>query len=104
MTNIYLLTALLIFIPCLEVSANNISELPEDVSTFIEERNLCDHFRWEEPYDEERRIFLANNIQQFCTSTDKKLSDLKKKYQGQENIINKLSAFEEDIEADHLNP
>jgi hypothetical protein len=33
--------------------------VPADVAKFKDRRDLCDHFRGEEPYDEERRAFLA---------------------------------------------
>lgn len=54
--------------------------LPADVHAFIKQRNTCDHFRGEEPYDEERRVFLEKNLIEFCTGSDRQLAELKQKY------------------------
>ena len=94
----YLLLPLLLIIPCIGVASEQNIELPQDVSTFIEERDLCDHFRGEYPYDEERRKFLEKNLIELCTGTDKKLSDLKRKYKDNPYVTKRLFAYEEDIE------
>jgi hypothetical protein len=44
---------------------NAASGLPADVLKFEERRNLCDHFRGEEPYDKERRKFLEENLRKY---------------------------------------
>lgn len=74
------------------------SPFPADVTKFIERRDLCDHFRGEEPYDEERRAFLEKNILELCTGTDQQLASLKNKYSSDPAIISKLSQYETDIE------
>ncbi|MES2027180.1 MAG: hypothetical protein V4448_16645 [Pseudomonadota bacterium] len=43
------------------------AKFPADAARFIERRDGCDHFRGEEPYDEERRKFLLDNIATLCT-------------------------------------
>ena len=60
--NFRLLIALLVWIPCYSMASDKAYELPADVATFVERRDLCDHFRGEEPYDEQRRKFLNKNI------------------------------------------
>jgi hypothetical protein len=77
-------------------------KLPKDVSIFIENRDLCDHFRGEDPYDEERRVFLEENISKFCTGTDAELSKLKKKYSKNQSIMGILNQYEEKVESSSL--
>jgi len=73
--------------------------LPADVSAFIENRDLCDHFRGEAPYDEERRQFIENSITELCTGTDAWLAALKLKYFGNALVQSALAGYEVDIEA-----
>ena len=93
-------TAFLIMILSLPMQAiaSEQAALPEDVAQFVEERDLCDHFRGEEPYDEERREFLNRNMNELCTGTDKKLAELRDKYMNDAVIIKALSVYEDDIE------
>ena len=105
MTNM-LKTILLIILLSMPVFVNasgqeNIS-LPKDVASFIEKRDLCDHFRVEPPYDEERRIFLHKNMVELCTGSDQELADLKAKYEDNTAVLKKLSIYEEDIEPNNL--
>lgn len=93
-----LLIALFVFVPCYTAASDQAVEWPADVASFIDQRDLCDHFRGEEPYDEERRKFLEKNIIELCTGTDSKLANLKEKYQGDSAVIERLSLYEEDIE------
>ena len=92
------LIALFVFVPCYSTASGQADEWSADVATFIEQRDLCDHFRGEEPYDEERRKFLEKNIIERCTGTDGKLANLKEKYRGNSVVIERLSVYEEDIE------
>lgn len=72
--------------------------IPEDVALFRERRDLCDHFRGEEPYDEERRAFLEANLARYCTGTDAELAALKSRYRDDEAVMELLSGYEENIE------
>ena len=81
------------FVPVL-VWAN---ELPDDVTKFMENRELCNHFRGEEPYDDERRAFLYKSVMKICKGTDKELESLKEKYKEQSEIMSSLSIFEDKI-------
>jgi len=74
------------------------SQWPADVARFIERRDLCDHFRGEDPYDEERRKFLQQKMNEFCAGTDKELERLKSKYRSDKNITSKLNEYEATIE------
>jgi hypothetical protein len=83
----------------LTVIAHAQQSLPQDVARFVERRDLCDHFRGEEPYDAERREFLAKRMRELCTGTDADLVSLKKKYKSTPEVIVKLSTYESKIEA-----
>ena len=87
-----------VFVPSYSPASDQADKWPADVASFIEQRDLCDHFRGEEPYDEERRKFLEKNIIELCTGTDSELANLKKKYQGNSAVIERLSVYEENIE------
>lgn len=78
--------------------------MPTDVARFIEKRDGCDHFRGEEPYDAERREFLLKNMNKLCKGTDRQLARLKKKYAQQPAIMEKLSDYDEQIEAGRSSP
>jgi hypothetical protein len=72
--------------------------MPADISTFIEKRESCDHFRGEEAYDAERKAFINAQLEINCKGTDKNLSDLKKKYAQNPEIVKSLQQYEENIE------
>lgn len=73
--------------------------LPPDVQRFVQQRDLCDHFRGEEPYDAERRAFLEARMREFCTGSDTKLAALKRKYKRRPQVIAKLGEYEAIIES-----
>lgn len=72
---------------------------PSDVARFIERRDGCDHFRGEEPYDEERRRYLNQKMAELCRGTDQALFRLKTKYQKSKKIMAVLDEYESKIEA-----
>ncbi len=74
------------------------SSLPADVMRFKERRDLCDHFRGEEPYSAERKRFLEENLNKYCTGTDEELASLKAKYQSSQPVLNLLAGYETKIE------
>ncbi len=92
------LISLLIWIPCFSFASEQPNQWPADVAEFMEQRSVCDHFRGEEAYDEERRKFLERNIIEWCTGMDNELAYLKEKYQGNSAVIERLLLYEEDIE------
>lgn len=79
--------------------ATGIPDYPFDVEEFIDRREICDHFRGEEPYDVDRAKFLAEQIKETCSGTDRELQALKQKYKGDDEIMQILNRFEEAIES-----
>ncbi|HZD41479.1 MAG TPA: hypothetical protein VE131_12195 [Terriglobales bacterium] len=73
-------------------------DLPSDVARFKKRRDICDHFRGEEPYDEERRKFLKENLRKYCSGSDKELASLKKKYSDSIAVLKALAGYEGKIE------
>ena len=79
--------------------------LPADVQSFIDSRQACDHFRGEpwnpgdEPQIKGRRQFILESIKKYCTGTDKRLAELRRKYSDYPNIIKRLRDYEDHIEA-----
>ena len=72
--------------------------LPADVAGFVEQRDLCDHFRGEDPYDAARAAEIKAKLAANCTGTDKKLAALRKKYAGNRKVMKRLSGYEARIE------
>jgi hypothetical protein len=77
---------------------NAAAGLPADVVKFKDRRDLCDHFRGEDPYDKERRKFLEENLKKYCTGTDRELASLKMKYKNNEAVLKALADYEVKIE------
>jgi hypothetical protein len=79
--------------------------LPADVQSFIDTRQACDHFRGEpwnlgdEPEIKRRREFILETIKKYCTGTDKRLAELRRKYADNPKIIERLREYEDHIEA-----
>ncbi len=71
---------------------------PKDVAAFVQQRDACDHFRGEEPYDRERRAFLEARMRKLCTGSDAKLRMLKRKYATHQSVMEKLNQYEPKIE------
>lgn len=75
-------------------------KLPEEVTTFLDQRESCDHWRGEEGYDKERRAEIDWSVCQSCPGTDSKLAVLKKKYRANKVVMDKLFELEPAIEPD----
>lgn len=71
---------------------------PQEVASFMVDRDSCDHFRGEEPYDGERRVFLMESIAELCTGTDAKLAMLRRRYAGDPAVTAALHGYEDRIE------
>lgn len=80
------------------------AKLPPEVARYVEKRDGCDHFRGEEPYDEERRQFLLKRMTELCVGTDKRLAALKKKYRNDAAVMKKLDEYEPEIEMPRSGP
>jgi hypothetical protein len=72
---------------------------PDEVTSFMVDRDGCDHFRGEEPYDTERRAFLQENITELCTGTDARLAQLRRRYADDPDVIAALGNYEDRIES-----
>lgn len=77
-------------------------QLPEDVQSFVERRDMCDYFRGEIPdgHDVARMQAVEMGISRYCSSTDRELADLKARYTNHGRAMAKLNEYEERIEAD----
>ena len=71
---------------------------PQEVTNFMVDRDSCDHFRGEEPYDGERRVFLVESIAELCTGTDAKLAMLRQRYANNPAVMAALRGYEDHIE------
>jgi len=77
--------------------------LPEEVARFLKERKICEHFLGEPvegrtPEQRERRDFVADSIDIYCSGTDKRLAALKRRYAKNEPVMEALRQLEEKIE------
>ena len=72
--------------------------MPPDVASFLEERESCDHWRGEEGYDADRRAEISWSVCQYCTGTDSKLANLKRKYHDSKAVMSRLDELESRIE------
>lgn len=98
MMNHKILLIILLLIPISTIAAELSFNIPDDVAVFIEKRDLCDHFRGEPAYNEERKKFLLKNIMELCTGSDSNLSSLKRKYIANKKVVKLLSVYKDDIE------
>ena len=67
--------------------------LPSEVESYIAQKESCDHFLNEPPWDSERKKFLNENIKKYCPSTDSQLEALRKKYNNNKIVLNKLADY-----------
>ncbi|NZA27213.1 hypothetical protein H0E84_12555 [Luteimonas sp. SJ-92] len=74
---------------------------PEDVQSFMAERDLCDHFRGEipDPEDSQRMDEVISAIDRHCTGTDARLDALRAKYADRAEILSRLAPYESGVEA-----
>lgn len=82
--------------------------VPEEVKSYIAERNICDHFRGEpiegnSPEQIERREFVADSLDIYCSGTDKRLAALKRRYKNNRAAMDTLNEYEERIEGAECN-
>ena len=78
-------------------------ELPREIENFVWERNLCDHFRGEDyeggtPSREERRNFILESLEMYCSGTDARLRALKTRHRDNASVQHILSTYDEEIE------
>ena len=80
----------------LETASSN--ALPAKVVTFMERRDMCDHFRGEDADDADRKAQINAKAIEYCTGTDKALQQLRRKYTNDPEVIFALSSYEDNIE------
>ena len=72
--------------------------LPPAVVRFQKQRDACDHFRGEEPYDKQRAAFLKAQLAKACKGSDKALAALRKRFAHDPEAISALKGYEDRIE------
>lgn len=85
---------------CLLVSTGTASAeqgLPADVAAFITSRDLCDHLRGEVPNQPTAKGIRS--INDACKGTDRRLASLKSRYRDDKDVMQRLSAYEDRVEA-----
>ena len=87
----------------LVLSSAHAQELPEEVARFLEERKACEHFLGEPvegrtPEQRERRDFVADSIDIYCSGTDKRLAALKRRYARNRPAMAELRPLEQKLE------
>lgn len=92
--------------PCREAASprgESLCSYPIDVRTFVEDRDLCDHFRgepWPEgdsDADRSRRLDLVEGARRACAGTDARLAELKTRYDNDPTVLLLLSGFDERV-------
>ena len=79
--------------------AGTASPVPPEVRSYIEDRDLCEHFRQEPfegntPEQVERRRFLQESIEIHCAGTDRRLAALRKRYSHNRAAMSRLENYE----------
>lgn len=72
--------------------------MPRDVGRFLDQRSACDHFRNEDPFDDDRGDFLADQSSMYCTGSDRELAFLREKYADRPDVLAALQDLEDRIE------
>lgn len=88
---------------CAAGARRDLCDLPADVRAFVEDRDLCDHFRgepWPEgdaEADRARRRQLVDGVRTNCAGTDHRLAELKSRHAGDARITALLGRYEPTI-------
>ncbi len=64
----------------LPLAASHAADLPADVAAFTQQREDCEHFLGEEPYDAERAAELAEAAEKYCTTLNTQWAQLRARY------------------------
>ena len=80
-------------------SSSVAKELPADVIAFKARRDDCDHFRGEDPGDDETRASeLTSKLEQSCKGTDAQLASLRRRYADDASVTAALAGYEDSVE------
>lgn len=90
--------AMLLSVSFFAIADNKV--IPREVKNFVAERNTCDHFRGEpfegnSPEQIERREFIFDSLDIYCSGTEKRLAALKRRYKKNQAVMKQLNKFEE---------
>lgn len=75
-----------------------VAALPPAVIAFQKQRDACDHFRGEEPYDKQRAAFLKAQLAKTCKGSDRALAALRKRFANDPGALAALKGYEDRIE------
>jgi len=93
----------------LALSTSLATGLPPEVKSFVSDRDACDHFRGEpsegdSPEQVERRTFVHESLDIYCSGTDRRLAALKRRYADNPAVMSALSKYEPAIEGPRCGP
>lgn len=75
------------------------AKLPAEVAAFKARRDQCDHFRGEDPGENEARARqLEQKLTRFCAGTDAQLRTLRKRYAANRPVTAALAGYEDAVE------
>jgi hypothetical protein len=94
---------ILLLLICASAHAQKKAAMPVDVLDFTDARDQCDHFRGEpiegdDAATVQRRKEVLANIKLYCTGTDRKLAQLKRKYADSDEVLARLAEYETKVE------
>jgi len=91
-----------VLVACADPPAAAPHELPEEVSKFVLDRDLCDHLRGEIPEPGPRRSDspTIDDINRACAGTDDRLARLRAKYANDPRAVTALASYEWPLEAE----
>ena len=83
--------------------------IPSEVVAFVADRDACEHFRGEPIEGDsqeqvERRAFVQESLDIYCSGTDHRLAALRKRYAGNPAVMSALVGYEQVIEAPDCGP
>nr|BFD40789.1 hypothetical protein FFPRI1PSEUD_22880 [Pseudomonas sp. FFPRI_1] len=70
------------------------TQLPAEVTAFIQRHEECLHFAGEEPYDAERRAELEKAVNEVCVGHDRQLGSLRAQYKNDPDALQALAPLE----------
>jgi hypothetical protein len=93
----------LILIARLALASAEGAPIPEEITSFIKEREICEHFRGEPtevsgPDQVQRQNFIIDSWDTYCAGTDRRLAALKRRYSGNPTVLKMLNKYEERVE------
>ncbi|KAA9003286.1 hypothetical protein FJU30_03990 [Affinibrenneria salicis] len=78
------------------VLAAHTDSLPEDVRSFLDNADTCQHLsgEWDSSLPEERRREIERDVDQYCGAAQRRQPELQKKYKGDKAVEEKLSEYQ----------